>query len=68
MIFLKETSAKNSINVDESFITLARDIKKRLIDSAEQTGAVDNTNNGAIKNLGAKQPTPSKADKKACCS
>lgn len=30
-----ETSAKNSINVDESFINLARDIKKRLIDTAE---------------------------------
>jgi len=30
-----ETSAKNSINVEEAFITLAKDIKKRLIDSQE---------------------------------
>jgi len=28
-----ETSAKNNINVEEAFITLARDIKKRLIDN-----------------------------------
>jgi len=28
-----ETSAKNSINVEEAFITLAKDIKKRLIDT-----------------------------------
>ncbi|KAJ1921876.1 GTP-binding protein [Mycoemilia scoparia] len=28
-----ETSAKSNINVDEAFFTLARDIKKRLIDS-----------------------------------
>jgi len=30
-----ETSAKNSINVEESFVTLAKDIKKRLIDQQE---------------------------------
>ena len=30
-----ETSAKNSINVEEAFITLAKDIKKRLIDTPE---------------------------------
>jgi len=29
-----ETSAKNSTNVDEAFISLARDIKKRAIDAA----------------------------------
>jgi len=39
-----ETSAKNSINVDKAFITLAKDIKKRLIDNdtngpAQATGA-----------------------------
>jgi Ras-related protein Rab-8A len=32
-----ETSAKSSINVEEAFITLAKDIKKRLIDSQEPT-------------------------------
>jgi len=30
-----ETSAKNSINVEEAFITLAKDIKKRLIDNQD---------------------------------
>jgi len=30
-----ETSAKNSINVEEAFITLAKDIKKRLIDNQQ---------------------------------
>lgn len=33
-----ETSAKNSINVEEAFITLAKDIKKRLIDNQDTTG------------------------------
>lgn len=32
-----ETSAKSNINVEEAFFTLARDIKKRLIDSADET-------------------------------
>eukprot|EP01117_Protostelium_nocturnum_P007504 TRINITY_DN2684_c0_g1_i1.p1 TRINITY_DN2684_c0_g1~~TRINITY_DN2684_c0_g1_i1.p1 ORF type:complete len:213 (-),score=69.58 TRINITY_DN2684_c0_g1_i1:63-701(-) len=38
-----ETSAKNSINVEEAFISLARDIKKRLIDTPEpkSTGTID---------------------------
>eukprot|EP01115_Flamella_aegyptia_P008943 TRINITY_DN3748_c0_g6_i1.p1 TRINITY_DN3748_c0_g6~~TRINITY_DN3748_c0_g6_i1.p1 ORF type:complete len:212 (-),score=28.71 TRINITY_DN3748_c0_g6_i1:97-732(-) len=36
-----ETSAKNSINVDNAFITLAQDIKKRLIDSSD-----NNSNDG----------------------
>ncbi|KAJ2868081.1 AdoMet-dependent rRNA methyltransferase spb1 [Coemansia aciculifera] len=31
-----ETSAKSNTNVDEAFITLARDIKERLLDSADQ--------------------------------
>jgi len=30
-----ETSAKNSINVEEAFITLAKDIKKRLLDGTD---------------------------------
>jgi len=34
-----ETSAKNSINVEEAFITLAKDIKKRLIDHPDNAPA-----------------------------
>jgi len=34
-----ETSAKNSINVEEAFITLAKDIKKRLIDPSPDAGS-----------------------------
>jgi len=33
-----ETSAKNNIGVDEAFISLAKEIKKRLIDNAEPSG------------------------------
>jgi len=33
-IFL-ETSAKNAINVENAFFALAKQVKKRLIDSAE---------------------------------
>jgi len=40
-----ETSAKNSINVDKAFISLAKDIKNRLIDNpdaaAKDKGTVD---------------------------
>jgi Ras-related protein Rab-8A len=28
-----ETSAKNNINVEEAFVSIARDIKKRLMDN-----------------------------------
>jgi Ras-related protein Rab-8A len=59
-----ETSAKNSINVDDAFISLARDIKKRLIDTAEQNPS------GDAANINLKTPkdanTP-KTQKKKCC-
>ncbi|OMH80800.1 Ras-related protein Rab-8A [Zancudomyces culisetae] len=40
-----ETSAKNNINVEEAFFTLAKQIKKRLIDSKEgETGKQEKKN------------------------
>lgn len=49
-----ETSAKSNINVEEAFFTLARDIKKRLIDT------VDDKKNGQV-NLNAQ------ASSGGCC-
>lgn len=48
-----ETSAKNSINVDKAFITLAKDIKKRIIDNNE--APVDQANSGI--NIGGSAST-----------
>jgi len=44
-----ETSAKNSINVEEAFVTLAKDIKKRLIDQQEPGPAQNAGTNGQPK-------------------
>lgn len=41
-----ETSAKNSVNVDEAFMTLARDIKKRLIDTGKLVSETNGTSSG----------------------
>jgi len=41
-----ETSAKNSINVEEAFITLAKDIKKRLIDNQDAPNNPAKSNGG----------------------
>lgn len=62
-----ETSAKSGLNVEEAFVSLAKDIKARLIDSAEQAKAADAGTGSSGVNL--KQ---SQADKKAkgggsCC-
>jgi len=44
-----ETSAKNSINVEEAFITLAKDIKKsRLIDNQDAPSGQPKKDNGSI--------------------
>ncbi|KAM9992906.1 hypothetical protein ACTFIY_010360 [Dictyostelium cf. discoideum] len=47
-----ETSAKNSINVEEAFISLAKDIKKRMIDTPNEQPQViqPGTNLGANNN------------------
>lgn len=48
-----ETSAKSNINVEEAFFTLARDIKKRLIDTAD-AGAKTAGNVNLTDGAGAK--------------
>eukprot|EP01027_Heterolobosea_sp_BB2_P006111 GEZU01009266.1.p1 GENE.GEZU01009266.1~~GEZU01009266.1.p1 ORF type:complete len:216 (-),score=58.90 GEZU01009266.1:248-895(-) len=50
-----ETSAKNNINVEEAFFTIARDIKKRLIDSAEPVAPSNTVNVGSGKAAGSKK-------------
>jgi len=56
-----ETSAKNNINVEEAFFTIARDIKGRLIDSNEP---VKQENNERVTPGGNSSTTPTK---KGCC-
>mmetsp|Transcript_22271 Transcript_22271/g.37779 ORF Transcript_22271/g.37779 Transcript_22271/m.37779 type:complete len:213 (+) Transcript_22271:172-810(+) len=55
-----ETSAKSSINVEEAFITLAKDIKKRLIDSQEPVSKKETVDVHTDSN-------DSKEKKKKCC-
>jgi Ras-related protein Rab-8A len=59
-----ETSAKNSINVEEAFITLAKDIKKRLIDNTDAT-PTSSQKDGGVKPLDDKKTAGSKS---SCCS
>jgi len=61
-----ETSAKNSINVDDSFITLARDIKKRLFDSGQIQQDNNTPNKDGIKNLNSNNTTKSNNQKECC--
>lgn len=41
-----EVSAKSNINIEKAFYSLAGDIKKRLIDSSKETGAVGGASGG----------------------
>ena len=55
-----ETSAKNSINIEEAFATITRDIKQRLLDgNCSRIGA------GATVRLG--DPVLSEGKRKGCC-
>jgi len=56
-----ETSAKNSINVDEAFISLARDIKKRLLDVEPVP-----TQSGRDKDVNLNKNQPGKKSGKCC--
>jgi len=56
-----ETSAKNSINVDDAFISLAKDIKKRLLD-------VEPPNDKNPNNVNLNNSNQQQAQKKKCCS
>jgi len=60
-----ETSAKTGQNVEEAFITLAKDIKKRLIDSAEKTQSDAPSTN--TLSLSSSNGTDSSKDNKKCC-
>ncbi|KAJ3369489.1 GTP-binding protein [Allomyces arbusculus] len=55
-----ETSAKANLNVDEAFFTLARDIKKRLIDNQappQEKGKIDITTGGGAQKPGLASST-----------
>jgi len=56
-----ETSAKNSTNVDEAFISLARDIKKRAIDTATVAPKPQASSNVTVTD----EPPPEHS--KGCC-
>jgi len=61
-----ETSAKTGAGVEDAFITLAKDIKKRLIDSTEKP--VPPEGGGPTVQLNGSGVDPSKgAAKKNCC-
>jgi Ras-related protein Rab-8A len=56
-----ETSAKNNINVEEAFFSIARDIKSRLIDTTGPTPTED------IGRVTPGQQGNNPQGKKGCC-
>jgi len=62
-----ETSAKNSINVEEAFITLAKDIKKRLIDNQQDPGTTPKTTNTGGVTIDKNGGDKAQAKKTGCC-
>lgn len=61
-----ETSAKNSINIDEAFSTIARDIKERILDAGPNGGASGAAGSGSTVKLG-RGGGDDAAQKKGCC-
>lgn len=61
-----ETSAKNNVNVEEGFMALARDIKKRLIDTGKLQ-AETSSNGISLKPAGSVSDTNTKSFKPNCC-
>ncbi|KAJ2817694.1 GTP-binding protein [Coemansia erecta] len=61
-IQFKETSAKSNINVEEAFLELASDIKKRLLDSSSQP---DHSANDGNININDTQKSSSQGP--TCC-
>lgn len=59
-----ETSAKNSINVDKAFITLAKDIMDRIVDPGDGKGSAGGS--GTIENLGGDGQGSSQKSDCAC--
>lgn len=55
-----ETSAKNATNVEEAFMTMASEIKKRMANQP-----TSNTGKSGTVNVGGSQPIPPKS---GCCS
>ncbi|KAJ1951731.1 GTP-binding protein [Linderina pennispora] len=62
-----ETSAKSNTNVDEAFFSLARDIKKRLLDTSAENRAQPAAAGGQDKVNIADAQSNGYANKAACC-
>ena len=60
-----ETSAKNGINIEESFSTIARDIKQRLLDSGGAGGGTHAP--GSVRIGGDSATSKGSGAKKGCC-
>jgi Ras family len=57
-----ETSAKDSINIEEAFITLVKDIKKRAFDNPVTTDGGGGGGGGVVRD------SETHAHSRGCCS